>query len=360
MFAVLWGFLAFAGGSDDEGIPIEDAEDTTTTEAEARTTEAEGRTTASRRAPTTTTTLVLPGAPLLGEPTGLALAVVGGSSRVVDLDTGGVTRVFEQVLGATVRGLLVQGQDGIETWPPPYDGSGSTTILPFVPDAMFEQIWIVGDGHLVWSMARPDDMTGFGPTFSMSLVDLDGGLLGRFELPAEVWPVGATDHGLVVTGPGGVYLMDADGRAARVSTGDPIGVVGEWIHVTNCDEDLRCQVEVFDERGRLVDEQPRLNAPLGWGTAAPDGRVAYIEYRGEFGEESVVTIDGTTVYERSGSLPGVGAPNGLAWSPDGRWLAIAAQDGLHVLDTLGDGGEQVIDPGFVSELGSVYWVEQAG
>lgn len=355
---MLWTFLAFSGRSDDEGIPIEDADGTTTTttEAEAR----ERRTTTSRRGPTTTTTQVIPGAPLLGEPTGLSLAVVGSSGRVIDLDTGGVTRLSDQVFGATAGGLLVHVGDGLATWPPPYDGSSSTTILPIALGTVIEQVWVVGAGSLVWAMERPESLTAFEPAWSLSLVDVDGTALGRFELPAEVWPVGATDHGLVVSGPGGVYLLDARGDAERISTGDPFGVVGDQIHVVNCDEELRCNIEVFDGRGRLIDERPSPVGPVGWATVARDGRIAQVVFRDQFGERIEVTIDGVAVYESPGSLPGGGGPGGLAWSPDGRWLAIAARDGIHVLDTLGDGGERVIESGFVDEGGSLFFVQPTG
>jgi hypothetical protein len=358
--AVLWAFLAFSGGSDDEGMPIEDAEGTTSSTTQDED-EGERGTTATRRGPTTTTMQVIPGAPLLGEPTGLALVVLGSSGRLIDLDTGGVTRLPEQVLGVTTGGLLVRDADGLATWPPPYDGSSPTTVLPTAPGTVIEQVWVVGGGTLVWVMDRPEHLSAIGPAWSLSLVDLEGGPPGRFELPAEVWPVGATDHGLVVSGPGGVYLVGSGGDAERVSTGDPIGVVGDQIHVVNCDEDLRCHIEVFDGRGRLIDEQPSPAGPVGWGwgTAAPDGRIAEVVLVDPLGERTEVTIDGVTVYEESGTLPGAG-PGGLAWSPDGRWLAIAALDGIHVLDTLGDGGERLIHPGLVRDAGSLFFAQPTG
>ena len=356
MFAVLWAFLAFAGGDDDEGIPVEDAESdtTTTTEAEVRTS-----TTRRRRPPTTTTTQVIPGAPLLGEPTGLELVVVGGTGRVIDLDTGAVTDVVVPVRGVTAAGLLVSDGSGLATWPPPFDGSSWRTILPPAQATRVELLWVVGDGRLVWALERPEDDRSLRSGWSMSLVDLDGAVLGSFELPSEVWPAGATDHGLVVTGPGGAYLMDATGAAERISTGDPFSVVGDRIHVVDCDDVLRCNVEVFDGRGRLIHEQSSPASLVGWGTAAPDGRVAFVEPRGEFGERSALTIDGVTVLDEPGSL-GAGGQGGLAWSPDGRWLAIAAQDGIHLVDTLGDGGDRVIDPGQVDEASSVFFLGPSG
>jgi hypothetical protein len=356
----LWTFLAFAGGDDEEGIPIEDADgDTTTTEAEA---EHEDRTstTRRRRPPTTTTTAVLPGAPLLGEPTGLSLALVGSSGRVVDLDTGGVIRVGVPVVGVTAGGLLVNEAFGLALWPAPFDGSGSTTILPSGRASQVEQLWVVADGTLVWAMERPEGDGFFESGFAITLIDLEGVELGRVEVPPEVWPAGATDDGVVLTGPGGAYLLDEGGRVERFTTGDPFSVAGDRIYVVNCDEGLRCQVEVFDGRGRLVDELPPTSGPNFSASASADGRLAQITFGGESGEPNTVTVDGVTVFEQEGWLPGAGGPDGLAWSPDGRWLAIAAQDGIHVIDTFGDGVAWVVDPGFVDEAASVYFVPPAG
>jgi hypothetical protein len=353
----LWTFLAFAGGDDDEGIPIQDADgDTTTTEAEA---EHEDRTTTTRRRrpPTTTTTAVLPGAPLLGEPTGLGLVVAGGTGRVIDLDTGGVTRVGLPVLGVSAQGLLVQDGSGIATWPAPYDGSGSTTILPIELGTVVEQVWVVGDGRLVWAVAYAESMTMTGPAWSASLVDVDGAALGGFDLPEGVGPFGATDHGLLVTGPGGVYLLDAGGHPERVSRGEALDVVGQQIHVLDCDEDLQCQVEVFDGRGRRVGERPPPVGPWAWGSTSPDGRLAFVEYRGDFAEQIVVTVDEEVVYQAEVSPSGRDA---LAWSPDGRWLAIASQDGIHVLDTLGGTDERRLDLALVEQDVAIFFVPPAG
>jgi hypothetical protein len=358
VFALLWGFLAFAGGSDDEGIPIEDAEDTTTTTTEAED-EDERRTTTSRRGPTTTTTRVIPGAPLLGEPTGLELVLVGVSGQVVDLDTGRLTRLRTSALGATQRGILVDDGGDLATWPAPYDGSNGTTLLPATPGTLVDQMWVVGDGTMVWAVRRSDRSSETRPDPEAVLVDLDGRVVGRFRIPPEVWPVGATDHGLVVDGASGVYLLDATGDVERISTGDVIGVVGDRVYATSCDEELRCQTEVLDGRGRLVESIPPPTDNIGWATAAHDGRLAYVVYDDEFGVQLRVEIDGATVFEGIDGVLG-GGPGVLAWSPDGRWLAIASFDGVHFLDTLGDAGELVVDPGVVDQTGAMFFLAPGG
>jgi hypothetical protein len=351
----LWTFLAFAGGDDDEGIPIEDAAgETTTTEAEA---EHEDRTTTTRRRrpPTTTTTQVIPDAPLLGEPTGLSLVVVTSAGRVIDVDSGAVTRVGVPIRGVTAAGLLVEEEFGLATWPPPYDGSGSTTIIPPGRASSVELVWVVDGGRHLWTIEWSVDGRLPGPGPRASLLDLGGEVLGSFELPGEVGPGGATDHGLVVYGPGGVYLVDASGRADRVSTGDLLDAGNGHIHVHTCDEALRCGVEVFDGRGRHLGSGPSPVNPFGFGASAPDGRVAQVSYTED---GFAVGVDGVTVYEDEGF--GFSGQGSLAWSPDGRWLAIAASEDIRVVDTLGDSGVHVVDHGLVEQVNAVYFVAPAG
>jgi hypothetical protein len=353
VFVVLWSFLAFAGGDDDDdGIPIEEADNeaTSTTEAEDRPT-----TTRRRRPPTTTTTHVIPGAPLLGEPTGLSLVVVTSAGRVIDVDSGTVTRVGVPVRGVTAAGLLVDEEFGLATWPPPYDGSGSTTIIPPGRASSVELVWVVDGGRLVWTIewSVGGGLPGSGPR--ASLLDLGGEVLGSFELPGQVGPGGATDHGLVVSGPGGVYLVDAAGRADRVSTGDLLDAGSGHIHVHTCDESLRCGIEVLDGRGRYVGSAPLPVSPFGFGVSAPDGRVAQVSYTDD---GTAVGLNGVTVYEDEGfDFSGQGA---LAWSPDGRWLAIATSQDIRVVDTLGGSGVHVVDHGLVEQVNAVYFLAPAG
>jgi hypothetical protein len=349
--AVVWLFLAVASGSGEDE-RTQEAEGTSTSDARAPTA------TTPPRAPTTTTTEVILGSPLLGEGTDMELVVVGGISRVIDLDTGGVAVVRARVLGVTVHGLLVEDLEGVAVWPPPYDGSNATAMLPANPDSVIDQVWVVGDGALVWAVERADDRA---VPLTSTLVDLDGNAMGRFEVPGEVWPVGATDHGLVVAGPGGLYLLDAGGDAERISTGAPLGVLGDRIYASNCDEELRCHLEVLDGAGRFVEERPSQGANnVGWATAAPDGRVALIEYNAHLGEPNLVTIDGVTVYEDHFEITGFGGMGGIAWSPDGRWLAIAVADGVHFIDTVGGVGERVVDVGLLGQPGFVLFVSPAG
>lgn len=351
--AVVWSFLALTAGPGDEGMPIEEAADTSTTRR------ARDRATTEPRGSTTTTTEVIPGAPLLGEPSGLVLVVVNAAGRVVDLDTGGVTRLRARAVGVTDRGILVDDGGTLANWPAPYDGSGATTVFRAGPGIALDQLWVVEGGTSVWVVPRSRDPMAPRLAAEGVLVDLAGEVLVRFPLASELWAVGATDHGLVVDGPGGLYLVDAGGEVEQFASGDAGGLAGDRIYASNCDEDLRCFVEVFDGGGRRVGELPSLPTNVGWTATAPDGRLAYVEYGADDGLPNRVIVDGEMVYEDDGLLPWGGGLGGIAWSPDGRWLAIAALDGVHVLDTLGGTGEHLVDVGVLDQTASLLFVAPA-
>ncbi|HKY15786.1 MAG TPA: hypothetical protein VJM33_12750 [Microthrixaceae bacterium] len=321
--AAVWLTIALTTGGPGGDEWADDADRPSTTRVEARTRWVE---------PTSTTAEVIPGGPLLGEPSGLRLvAVTDNGSRVIDLDTGAVTRVDRRVLSVADRRLVVRGDGIVAVWPHPYDGSSSTTIAEIPADRVVEQVWVVGDGTLVWLLQQGPGF-GAGPAPATAvLVDLAGRTLARFELPGGFSPSGAVDRGLVVSGPGGIYVLGTDGAAERISTGDVWTVADNQVLAFNCDERLECGLEVFDGRGQRLNTGAIDPLLFDEAVAAPDGRIAYVVHPDPNRETSQVTVDGVPVFEAPGEQPPLG---GLAWSPDGRWLAILASDGIHLIDTL--------------------------
>jgi hypothetical protein len=212
----------------------------------------------------------------------------------------------------------------------------------------------------VWAIERRQSTDGSTQPATATLADLDGQVLGSVELPGEAWALGAIDDRVVLSGPGGVYVVDAAGDVSRISTGDALGVVGDRIFASNCDEELRCRTEVLDTDGELLEQLPAQLGNVGWAAAAPDGRLAYTEYLGHLGLPNRVSIDGEMVFEEQSSDIAGSGPGALAWSPDGRWLAFSAMDGVHFLDTLGGTGERVIDVGFVEAAGNLLFVAPDG
>jgi hypothetical protein len=319
----VWVLLALTAGSGDEE-PADSARPTTT-EPERATTTTRRR---ARPAPTTTIQVV-PGAPLLGEPTGLIVLTMSDRGRILHLDTGVVELMprATAVIGSTARGLLVAGPD-LELWPPPYDGSGAVTVTVGTVD----QAWVVADGTQVWTIDG-----GGSAGVRARLLNLSGSVLLDHPLPVEAWAVGAVDQGLVLSAPGGTFLLDGGGSARRLSTGSALAAGGGRVYVANCDDALRCEHQALDERGRLVRRwNPGGNAFVGPAAPSPDGRLAYTSNDAD--GTSSVAVDGVALMEL-----GFGGGQSMAWSPDGRWLVVSSTDRLHVLDTRGAEEHQILD-----------------
>jgi hypothetical protein len=311
-FVGLWALVAIlAGGSAGDRSP----------EEEARTPTTGGERDTTTRPPTTSTTALVPGAPLVGPPDGLGLVLIGdGAVTLLDLDSGAVSRLRTRgVYGVVGRSLLVDGDAGLELWPAPFDGVEATLLTDTVP----MMAWVADSGREIWTVDVSD---GGGRA---RLLRPDGEVILTHELRElgqAAWPIGATDGGLIVGAPGGTYLLGDGGGIDRVSTGSPVAAGGRTVHVATCDERLHCGIESVDETGQLLG--PRFEgATLGYGTAAPDGRLAYSgPAEGAFRRS--VLVDGRVVLEATGS-----DLDAAAWSPDGRWLAVLGPGNVTLVDT---------------------------
>lgn len=262
-----------------------------------------------------------PGGPMLGEETGLSIAVSGQSNVQFDLDTGDA--VFFELRLADVFGdrLVLAGDLGVQLFearrlldpdgPPPF------TILDerATSDARAGEsvIWAVDP-----SRRRLRALQVAPPA----------GVLAEVDLPVG-HPVGVLGDDLVVSAPGGAFLVGLDGVARQLSTGSPVAVGGPLVAVVSCEGDLRCEIQALDATGAVVQSLPL--HPEGTGgdltaaAIADDGSMAWI--LGEPGNGSVV-IDGRLAFP----LPATAATT-LAWSPGGRWLAGASdRDSLWFVD----------------------------
>jgi hypothetical protein len=298
---------------------------------------------------------VIAGAPLLGEPSGLKLVFTPSSrglgGRLIDLDTGAITRIEVPVLGVIEQRLLVLDDGAIALWPAPYDGSGATTITTIPSDRFVQQAWTVDEGSRVWLLLEPppdffgqlppEELQGAVPIPSRTarLVDLDGRTVAEVDIRSDLDPFGAVDRGVVVAGPGGIYVIEPSGAAQRISTGELVTVAHNRVVALSCDERLQCGTEVLDQQGRRLELHPITGpVPGGMGSGpgsvsgivAVDGRVAAILDRTFESGAYEVEIDGGAPFQVAG-IP-IANPS---WSTDGRWLVIPLEDRVHVLDTLG-------------------------
>jgi hypothetical protein len=342
VIAAVWGVLLVTGGAGQDGaVGVADRSTTTVPEPVS--------TTISRPGSTTSTSEVIAGAPLLGEPSGLRLVWwLGPTGRIVDLDTGAVTALHVEVLGSLQRGLLVEDLGVLEVWPPPYDGSTAITLTDEL--ARFDQVYVVGGGTQVWYLRMTVGPAGPQATTAV-LVDQDGRVQAEVAVPGHAWVSGAVAGGLVVSAPGGTFVLSPTGASERVATGNVLATTDDRIYTHRCDDLLECEIEIVDDRGRVLDTRPAQSAPGGGMLPGPDGRIATVVTAVQFGAPSQVFVDGVLVLDR-GIDPSSGSRS-IAWTPDGRWLVVATGDGVHFIDPSGGRAPILLDIGLTSQQGSI-------
>jgi len=319
-FVALWAVVAVTTGGfsgDGGGEAGLDPSSTSTTEVDGT-----GTTGRPGRAETTTTSVVLPGAPILGQPAGFSVVLVGDRSSLLDLDSGEVIRMpVSRVLAVAAGGLLVTSAEGLAYWPEPFDGSGAVLLTSASPD----QVWVAGEGTEVWTL----DSNADGSGIRVRLLELSGEVLLTHQFESAVgrlWPVGAIDDGLVISAPGGTYIVGDGGGIDLISTGSALAAAGQRVHVAICDGTLHCGVEVLNSDGDVLEHRDGA-APLGGPVSpAPDGRLAYVIFDETGAQE--VRVDDRTVADVDRA--GVDA---MGWSPDGRWLLVVTHPTALFVDT---------------------------
>jgi hypothetical protein len=313
--------------------------------------------TAARRESSTTRMSiaeVIPGGPLLGTRTDLNVVMLvdplgSSTTRVLDLDSGTVIQLDVRVVTASEWGLIVADGPLVAAWPAPYDGLSAKPLMVIPEGHQVLDAWVVGD-HLWVLLARPGDGGPFLPAVAV-LVDEEGWTRAHLDIPEDLWPSGAVERGLVVSGRGGAYVIEPNGATARIASGDLVAVAHDRIYVQSCAQPSRCQIEVLDGQGRRVElrtfDGPE---PSGIGqvtVAAPDGRLAYVVYRDVLGETNQVAVDGVPVFEDV-TRASIGNP---VWSPDGRWLAVSnGRRGVALIDTLHENALVALDIPYASVL----------
>lgn len=260
-------------------------------------------------------------------------------TAVPPLQSGGPVSLLVGPLGALVHpidyvpGYLVL--DGHCARPQPVDDGGLV-----LPGPRAGQIWV---------------QSGDGRPLTMRLTAMDGHATDRtLTVPFDdAWPVTADGRGHVLAaGAGGTYRVRADGRE-RVTTGSVLAVGPTAWLVVECDEAGGCRELVIDSdtgtRHRLG--RAHGSSAITAGVVAPDGgAAAVLKLSGSQGS-TLHLVDLTTGADRLVDVPAGRLEPGpaLAWSPDSRWLFVAA-DGLRAVDTQ---RHRVVDLGRRLGLGGV-------
>ena len=196
-----------------------------------------------------------------------------------------------------------------------------------------------GDGGSIW---MTDGMQSAAASTAMRVAP-DGTLLERVDLPAITRPVAGSAEGLLVSTPGGVSMVNADGGEEITPTGQLVAADGERIAWVDCEAGVHCVVVLgtVDDPDQARLPLARQDVPAGYfglptGTYSPDGRrLAFPVYRinqwGTMERPSITIIDTATAGEAfrvQGPFRQDNSALPLAWSPDSRWLFVASRDGV--------------------------------
>lgn len=182
------------------------------------------------------------------------------------------------------------------------------------------------NGSVVWVGTNDADPV------SMTLTSVDGKPTGvSVRSPRGVELATADGAGyLVVPDVGGVYDARPDGLR-RITTGELLAVgPTRWL-TTECDDRHRCATVVIDRRSgaRRVLGPPLGGVDAPHGVIAPDGSRAALLRGGPDGTPTVHLLDlGSGTDRRLAVDMSDDYPSGsLVWSPDSRWLFVAAAHG---------------------------------
>lgn len=289
--------------------------------------------------------VVTTGSQLLDVPAGWDLFARGPDHVVrIELARGRITRTTVPALENTGAGFsFVVGRDRVIVQSTEV-GSGYV-----VPDgrpagdlpASFEQNAPVLPGpdvDHVWVPAHSS------PQSAMVLVGLDGRPAGpTIRVPVAPGAVGADGAGYVqFYATGGTYDARPD-AIKRITSGNLLATgPTRWLTV-ECDEQFRCATTVIDRatgarHAIAASAYNYSNGGFASGVIAPDGSSAAItQIEGQEGTPMLYLLDLSTGHARATKviLNSEQAFSGgaLVWSPDSRWLFIAADAGrLLVLD----------------------------
>ena len=189
-----------------------------------------------------------------------------------------------------------------------------------------QHVWIEVDGSAA------------NPSITMQLATLDGTLTGTsISVPADGGIPQSDGAGYTFFyGIGGIY-DDRPSGISRITTGDLLALGATRYLVNECDDQHRCASTVID---RATGQRRALARAVGGnvqaGAISPDGTTAALLVSDSSDSGIVHLIDLGTGADRTTSVALYanqgGGDHTFAWSPDGRWVFVAAKGILTAID----------------------------
>jgi hypothetical protein len=164
------------------------------------------------------------------------------------------------------------------------------------------------------------------PRVSFREVDLlTGASSETVLLPFEARVAGTVDGGVVVSAPDGLYRYGRDGTITLIAHGEFVAAGGTRLAYRACDAALQCGLHVTDlGSGRTDSLVSQVEVLETQGAAfSPDGRWLAVADSDPSGVDRVVVVDvAAGRAEVVVRQPDIATSAGiqLVWSPDSRWL----------------------------------------
>lgn len=258
--------------------------------------------------------------------------------------------------GTLVRIELAEGMV-TRTAVPPLQSGGPVSLLVGPNGALIHPLdyvpgYTVLDGHC----ARPQKVrdgglvlpgpragqawvqSGDGGRLRMRLMGLDGRVIGpSLTVPFDdAWPVTADGLGYVLaSGADGTYGV-RPGGSHRITTGSVVAAGPTAWLLVECDGEAGCHQVVVDSGTGARRRLGKVHGSFepGAGVISPDGGTAAVLKLSRSQRSTLHLVDLTTGADRpiDGPVGRLEPGSALAWSPDSRWLFVAA-DHLRAVDT---------------------------
>jgi hypothetical protein len=271
-------------------------------------------------------------------PKGLRLLawLATGWGEIIDPATGtvGAQRVgsgaeFVQMVPRLGGVVVYNAGQGTARWYPevPYASEPAVVarnVVRLLPSDIPERVWVVHSS----------------PRVSFREIDLTtGASTETVLLPFGARVPGAVDGGVVVSAPDGLYRHGRDGSITLLAHGEFVAAGGRRLAYRACDAALRCGLHVVDVDTARTESHLELLETQG-AAFSPDGRWLAVADADPVGMDRIVVIDladgrSQVVAHQPDIATSVGIP--LTWTPDSRWLLWPDRPGVAAYAP--DGGE---------------------